>query len=145
MFRRTILWRILLTLVLIAVLVGGGIALYRLAWTQGYQTGVVAMGGTDKSITPQAPYFGIYPYTPFWPVYGFPYFFNPFGLLFGIGFFLLILFLIRGLFFRPWGWRHWSGPEEHRYGLYRQHGPWDARERGEEQSASSHGSSGFSI
>ncbi len=139
MFRYGILWRLLLALILLAVLVGGGVALYRLAWTQGYQTGILAAGGASKSITPPTPYYGIYPYAPFWPGFGFPFFFNPFGLLIGIFFFFLVIFLIRGLFFRPWG-RRWGGRWGEGYGPYGPHGPWGWREDADKGPGEHHGS-----
>jgi hypothetical protein len=143
MFRFGILWRLLLAVVLIAILVGGGTALYRLAWTQGYQTGVLAAGAANKSITPPVPYYGMYPYAPIWPGYGFPFFFNPFGLLIGIGFFLFFILLIRGLFFHAWGRRNWRGYPGEGYGPYGHHGPWGWREHREDQDAGPHGSGGF--
>jgi hypothetical protein len=142
MFRQGFWWRLLLALVLVAVLVGGGIALYRMAWTQGYQAGVIVASGADKSIAPQAPYYGLYPYAPFWPGFGLPFFFNPFGLLIGIGFLFLVFFLIRGLFFHGWRRRYWNGEDREGYGPYSHHGPWGWREQRPDQSSGPHGSGG---
>jgi hypothetical protein len=144
MFRHGIWWRLLLVLVLAALLIGGGTALYRLAWTQGYQTGILAAGAAGKAVTPPIPYYGFYPYAPYGPGFGFPFFFNPFGLLLGIVFFFLIFSLIRGLFFRPWGWRHGAGPYEHGYGPYGHRGPWGANQTDENQYKGPHGTGGFS-
>ena len=144
MFRHGIWWRILLTLVLVGLLIGGGTALYRLAWTQGYQTGVLAAGVAGKSVTPPLPYYGFYPYAPYGPGFGFPFFFNPFGLLIGIVFFFLIFALIRGLFFRSWARRGWGSPYGHGFGPYGHYGPWESKQPGEDQSTGPHRPTGFS-
>lgn len=119
MFRNGFLWRFLLALVLLAVIASGGVALYRIGWAQGYQAGALSVNapGAAQGAAPQAPgpYYG-YPYH-YGPGFGFPFFFFPFGPLLGIGFFLLVIFLIRGIF-RPLGWRRWG------YGPYGPHGPW---------------------
>jgi hypothetical protein len=100
MFRFGILWRILMILVLVALLVGAGTALYRAGLAQGYQAGIVAASKTGSApTTPQLPYYG-YGYPPFglYPGFGYPIGFPFFGPLIGIGFFLLIFFLISGVF-----------------------------------------------
>ena len=125
MFRFGILWRILMILVLVALLVGGGTALYRAGLSQGYQAGIVAAGkaGSAPATPQQLPYYG-YGYPPFglYPGFGYPIGFPFFGPLIGIGFFLLIFFLISGIFrfaFR----RHWAGRGDWGYGPYGP-GPW---------------------
>jgi hypothetical protein len=143
MFRYGIWWRVLLTLVLAAILIGGGTALYRLAWTQGYQAGVLAAGVAGKTVTPPLPYYGFYPYAPYGPGFGYPFFFNPFGLLIGIVVFFLFIALIRGLFFHSWARRHWDGPYGRGRGFYRQHGPWGTNQPDEDQFSGTHGP-GFS-
>ena len=126
MFRFGILWRILMVLVLVALLVGAGTALYRTGLAQGYQAGIVAagkIGGAPTTpTTPQLPYYGNgYGYPPFgfYRGFGYPGVFPIFAPIIGIGFFLLIFFLISGLFrfgFR----RHWAGRGDWGYGP----GPW---------------------
>ena len=125
--------RILVTLLLIGGLIAGGAALFRAGQAQGYALGVATAG---KEITaqpqtaPGAPGSAMpgpfYPRGPF--AYGYGYgphfmpFFMPFG-FFGIGLFLLFLFLIGGAFRmfafrRHMMWRHngpegWNGPWGH--------------------------------
>ncbi|MGH3119312.1 MAG: hypothetical protein ACRDQ2_19800 [Gaiellales bacterium] len=91
---------IVLALVLVAVAVGIG--------TQLYQAGV-ARGLAESTQTTPRPegvspyrYYAPYGYHPFGFGFGF------FGFLFPLLFFFLIFALLRGLFWRPWGW----------------HGPW---------------------
>ncbi len=142
MFRQGIWWRVLLSLLLVALIIGGGIALFRVAWLQGYQAGIVAAGAAGKSAVPATPFYGFYPYGPFGYGFGFPFFFNPFGLLIGIFFFFLFFALIRGIFFRGWGWRRWGGRYYGRgYGPY---GPWEAHHPGEGGPNDPHNTSGFS-
>ncbi len=106
MFRTGFLWRFLLALILLGLLTAGGMALYRLGFAQGYQTAALAANSAgNPAVTPNLP--GLYPYPYFWPAYGFHGFF-PFGPLLGIGFFLLVFFLIGGLF-RGFAWRHFAG------------------------------------
>ncbi len=106
MFRFGFLGRIVVALLLIGLLVGGGVTLYRAGFAQGYQTGALSVQAGGNPATPQTPFSGGVPpyYYYYWPHYGFPGFFPPFGLFFGIGLFLLFLFLIGGLF-RGFGWR----------------------------------------
>lgn len=144
MFRQNVLWRLLFTLLLVAVLVVGGVYLYRIAWSQGYQAAALAAGGTGKTVAPQAPYFGMFPYAPYWPGYGFPFFFNPFGLIAGIFAFFFIFFVIRSLFFIAWGPRHWGRGWRRGYGPYGPYGPWDEGNRPEDQTAGPNKPSGFS-
>ncbi|MDR3573644.1 MAG: hypothetical protein P4L50_07275 [Anaerolineaceae bacterium] len=124
MFRFGILWRILMVLVLAALLVGAGTALYRAGLAQGYQAGILAAGktGTSPVAPQQLPYYGYgYPPFGFYPHFGYPGIFPIFGPIIGIGFFLLIFFLIGGLFrfaFR----RHWGGRGDWSYGYGP--GPW---------------------
>jgi hypothetical protein len=112
MFRFGFLFRFLLALLLIGVLVGGGMALYRSGWAQGYQTGAVTAAGQSQGaqVAPSAPAVPgpYYAYPPF--AYGYGYGFHPFfpfGPLLGIGFFLLFFFVIGGLF-RFGMHRHWA-------------------------------------
>lgn len=107
MFRNGIVPRIIIGLLIVALLAAGGMALYRFAWAQGYQTAAISAAQSAGSTTGQvAPYagnpwgYGMH----FWgPHFGF----FPF---FGLGFFLLFLFLAGGLF-RGLGHRRWGhGP-----------------------------------
>ena len=109
MFRFGFLFRFLMALVLIGVLVAGGVALYRGAFAQGYQVGAAAVRSAAPAVpgtqVVPAPYYG---YPPF--AYGYGYGFRPFfpfGPLLGIGFFLLFIFFIGGLF-RFGMRRHWA-------------------------------------
>ncbi len=116
MFRGGFLVRIFLTLLLVGLLVAGGVALYRFGWAQGYQAGALiaagstsGQGSTPGQAAPPAPYY--YPYAPWF--YGRPFIgpgfgFFPFFPLFGLGFFLIVFFLVGGLF-RVWGYRRWHG------------------------------------
>ncbi len=114
MFRFGFLFRFLLALLIIGGLVAGGVAIYHLGWAQGYQTSVLL---SNKSPLPAAPYYG-YPIMPFYPAFGFPFFFP----LFGIGFFLLFLFMIGGLL-RFGMHRRWA--EHSHAGHWQGHGgPW---------------------
>jgi hypothetical protein len=103
--------RLLLALVLIGLLVAGGTALYRAGWANGYQAAAVSAGNAGKAVTPPVPYFA-YPPAYFGPGYFYPGFF-PFGPLLGIGFFLLVFFLIGGIFrfafYRRWAGKYGSG------------------------------------
>jgi hypothetical protein len=111
MFRFGFLWRFLLALLLLGLLVAGGSALYRAGFAQGYQAAALAANSSGSTGTPGLPVQGYYPYPYFWPGYGYPGFF-PFGPLLGIGFFLLVFFLIGGLF-RGFAGRHWAGHTGH--------------------------------
>lgn len=109
MFRNGIVPRIIIGLLIVALLAAGGVALYRFAWAQGYQTAVISAGQAAGGAAGQvAPYTGgPWGFAPlgyglhFWtPHMGFPFF--------GIALFLLFLFLIGGLF-RGFAHRRWSG------------------------------------
>jgi hypothetical protein len=117
MVRTGFFWRLLLTLLLVAVLVAGGAGLFRLGWAQGYQAGTQATTAGSSGAAPQLPFY--YPYPP----YGFFPFFHPFGIFACIGGFLLLFFLFGGLF-RLWGWRHWAGGARHGYWGHSHEGEW---------------------
>lgn len=122
MFRLGFIGRFILTLILVGILVGGGFALYRFGWDQGYQAGAVSIAAQNQGGTPPAPvpYYGYAPYH-YGPGFGAPFFF-PFFPLVGIGFFLLFFILIGSLFrfgaYRRWygyggpGWGHEEGKPE---------------------------------
>lgn len=113
MYRGGIVVRILLVITLIAVLVGGGLVLYRAGWTQGYQAGVFVSSGEGIEWVPMVPQFRGLAQGPFMPGYGLPFF----GLCLGIGFIFLVLFLVGGLL-KPWGRKGWAGHPYH-------HGKWE--------------------
>ncbi len=104
MKRRDFFVRFILSLLLVAVLVIGGMVLYRAGWSQGYQAGALSESGALGESFPMVPYFGGLSRQPFMPGMGFPFL----GLCLGIGFIFLIMFLVGGLL-RPWGRRHWAG------------------------------------
>jgi hypothetical protein len=103
----------------VGLLVLGGGALYRAGWAQGYQAAALAASASGSEGAPMTPYYGVYPPGAFYPAFGYPPFFAPFGLCLGVGFFLLLFFLIGGLF-RPHGWH---SHEWGRWGGGPQHGP----------------------
>jgi hypothetical protein len=113
MYRGGIVVRILLVITLIAVLVGGGLVLYRAGWTQGYQAGVFVSSGEGIEWVPMVPQFRGLAQGPFKPGFGLPFF----GLCLGIGFIFLVLFLVGGLL-KPWGRKGWAGHPYH-------HGKWE--------------------
>jgi hypothetical protein len=111
MFWRGFAARIILAIILVAVLVGGGMLLYRSAWTQGFQAGLVLQSGEGAEALPVVPPFGGQLYRPFYPGLGFPFF----GLCLSVGFIFLIMFLIGGIF-KPWGRRRWAHHGKWGYG-----------------------------
>ena len=114
MFRYGLLARIILALLILGLLTAGGYGVYRLGFAQGYQTGAIAAAPADGQ-SPDNPQGRVAPYAygPWSYGYG-PHFwgpgfgFFPFFPFFGLGFFLLFLFLIGGLF-RGWGYRRMAG------------------------------------
>jgi hypothetical protein len=85
--------------------VGGGYALYRAGYSQGYVASSLASGDADELVSPfgfpyPAPY--MHPYPGFHPRF------------FGFGLFLLIGVVIMALVFRFFGfmaWRKYAGPD----------------------------------
>ena len=120
MFRFGLLFRLLLALLVIGGLVAGGVAIYRIGWAQGYQaSAILSNNKTTAPAAPVAPYYG-YPFMPYYgygPGFGLPFLFP----LFGIGFFLLFIFFISGLF-RFGMHRHWAHSDQGRWEGRR--GPW---------------------
>ncbi len=102
-----IIFRILATVILIAILAGFGVMVYN----AGVASGLAASGNLPAPSQAPAPYY--YGYGPFLRPWGFGFF--PFGFLIPLLFFFLIIALFRGLFFRSWG-----GPRRHGWG-----GPYD--------------------
>jgi hypothetical protein len=113
MDRRGIVVRIVLAITLAVVMVGGGMALYRAGWAQGYQAGTFISSGEGIESVPMESQFRGLRQQPFMPGFGTPFF----GLCLGIGFIFLVLFLVGGLL-KPWGRRRWAGHPYH-------HGKWE--------------------
>ena len=94
------LLRALAALIVVGLVIGGGFAIHRISWSQGYRMGQLAAGGEEGAFAPFAPY-GL----------GRP------GLLLTAGVILLVLIVV-GKFFRFWA-RHMAwGP------WMMAHGPW---------------------
>ena len=114
MFRMGILGRVVLAVLIVGLLTAGGYGVYRMGWAQGYQTAAISAAaagqGSDNPQGQVAPYaYGPWGYGGYGPrMWGPGFGFFPFFPLFGIGFFLLFLFLIGGLF-RGMGYRRWGG------------------------------------
>lgn len=117
--KQFLIWT-LLTLLIIALLAGGGFAAYRFGYSQGYAVNLEATIGEEGIVSPWG--FG-YPGRYFGPGMGFSPFPHVGGLLFGIGIFILILVLI-GKSLRYLFWRTACGPEgAWARGWHRHHGP----------------------
>jgi hypothetical protein len=101
---RSTLFRVLATLLLVAILIGAGVAVYQAGFSQGYAQASITAG--NQGTSPVMPGF---PYRYWWgPGFGFFPFFPLFGLFF---FGLFVFFLIRVLFFpRWWGYGRRWGP-----------------------------------
>jgi hypothetical protein len=57
-------WRALVALIIIGLLVGGGWAIYRTGWSQGYMTGQLAAAAEEAVVIPYPPYAFGYPGRP---------------------------------------------------------------------------------
>jgi hypothetical protein len=79
----------LAALVVVGLVIGGGFAIHRISWSQGYRMGQLAAGGEEGAVAP----YGL----------GRP------GLLLTAGVLLLVLLVI-GKFFRFWAWKMAWGP-----------------------------------
>ena len=128
--------RSIFALLILALLVGGGYALYRAGVSQGYQ---VAVQSTDKGVVPVTPPGNIMP----WGHAGRPYMMMPFFGLFMPCLGILALFFIfwlvtlpfriarRAMCFHAWrhadkaDWEAWAKDHEHHHGYM--HGPWGRR------------------
>lgn len=116
MFRFGIVSRIILALLLIGLLAAGGYWVYRVGWAQGYQAAAIsAAQAAGSAASPAAPNAAA-------PYGAAPWAYGPWGYrhhmwgpgfgffpLFGIGFFILFMLLIGGLF-RGMAYRRWGGP-----------------------------------
>lgn len=119
MYRRGIFFRIVLAILLVVVIIGGGFAVYRMGWGQGYLAGTALASSEGLEAGLRVPQFGGHLYRPFYPGFGFPFF----GLCFGIGFIFFIMFLVGGLL-KPWGRRGWAGHKHHGKWGYGPKPPW---------------------
>jgi hypothetical protein len=135
MYRRGIVARLILAVILVVVLVGGGMLLYRSGWAQGYQAGSLLQSGEAAEALPVVPQFRGQLYGPFMPGFGFPFF----GLCLSIGFIFMIMFLIGGIF-KPWGRRRWAGHHYGKWGYNKDweelHRKWHTQEEGESEETS---------
>lgn len=119
MYRRGMVARLVLAVILVAVLVAGGALLFRSGWAQGYQAGSLLSSSEGAEALPIVPQFRGHLYGPFYPGIGFPFF----GICLSIGFIFLIMFLIGGIF-KPWGRRGWAGHPHHGKWGYGPVPPW---------------------
>lgn len=102
MFRRGfIVFRILMTILVIGALAVGGLMLFRAGQAQGYALGLAAASSSGTAVQPAAPVMPYYPGYYFHP----PFFFFPFGGLFGLLFFGFLFFGLIGRAFRFHAWR----------------------------------------
>ena len=150
MFIRRFVVRFILTILLIAVFVGGGYALYRAGISTGVAQGYLAARMSQAnpgSLNDGTPALPAIPYYPGWP-YGlvYPFFppFHPFlgflGVLFLIGLvFFPLLIITRLLIFRgfmhraamaggPWGKEGAPQGDWSHHGPWMHHGPWSHRD-----------------
>lgn len=108
MYRRRFFIRFVLALVLIALLFVGGMFVYRVGWSQGYQAAALLTESELAEPGLLIPQFRGLGYGPYMFGFGMPFF----GLCLGIGFIFLFMFLL-GAIIKPWGWRshhrHWKG------------------------------------
>lgn len=96
--------RILLTVLLVLVAIGVAAAI----GVNAYQAGL-ARGLADSGAVPQ-PAPGGPPYGYYGPYWHGPFGFGGFGFFGFLLFFFLIVALLKGLFWRPWGWHGRYGP-----------------------------------
>ena len=105
MFRKISLWKVVLTLIVIALLVAGGAAIFRAGYAYGYAADSSSIEGQSEMVFP--PNFALSGRS-FRPHPGFMPFFPILGLIFGGGLLLMLLFGIGGLFrFRAWHTAGW--------------------------------------
>jgi hypothetical protein len=79
-------------LIIFALLVVGGLAVYRVGWAEGYKMAQLVVGGEEGVIASYAPY-----------RFGFPGVFLTLGVI-------LLLFVVVGKFLRFWAWKASGGP-----------------------------------
>jgi hypothetical protein len=122
-----IVFRIVSTLILIGILIGGGVMIYNAGQAQGYAMGLAA--ASQDGVAP-APYSGIAPFYGYAPFYGPGWghaFFFPFGPIFGflaVGALFFLFFGALGAIFRRRSWGHgaWTGGQRQDHPW--RHGPW---------------------
>jgi hypothetical protein len=108
----------LAALITIGLLIVGGLAIYRISWSEGFKMGQLTAGAADGVLPPSS--------------FGYP------GLLLTLGVIFLLL-IVAGRFFRFWAWGPWmmaggpgrwaGGPQAHGWARHwhRHHGhmpPW---------------------
>ncbi len=109
--------RLVVSLLMIAILIGGGALLYRAGFTQGYIQGAAA---STSGATQSGPGLSNQPvpfYPGYWPWWAYPHFgFFPFAGFLGFFLFIFLFFGLMRLLFRPHHWgpmggypRHWHG------------------------------------
>lgn len=133
MYRRGIFIRVILAFLLLAVIVGGGMAVYRVGWTQGYQTANVVSSSEGIEPGPLVPQFSSHIYRSYYPGFGFPFF----GICLGVGLIFLVMFLVGGLL-KPWGRWRWAYHPGHGKWGYGPKPPW-VREWEDQRKAKSEG------
>jgi hypothetical protein len=133
MFRiGSIILRVLAALLLIGLLVGGGMAVYRAGFAQGYAVGASSATAGGAEVAPGgAP---LSPYYPYYPGMMYPHFgFFPFMPLGGLCLFGLLIFFAFGALLRGprhWGHHAWAhGPEGGPHGHWHGYPPPWAKER----------------
>ena len=100
MFRKLSVWKVVATLIVIAVLVAGGVTIFRAGYAYGYAADSSSIEDQSEMVFP--PSFAPYRRS-FRPHPGFMPFFPILGLIFGGGLLLMLIFGIGGLFrFRAW-------------------------------------------
>lgn len=87
MFKARFLVAPLVVLIIFGLIVLGGLAVYRVGWSEGYRMAQLVVGGEEGGVAPYAPY-----------RFGFPGLFLTLGLI-------LLLFVVVGKFLRFWAWR----------------------------------------
>ena len=102
MVRRHFFWNALLLLVLIGGLLLGGVALYRMGWSQGVLAGSLIEAPAEGQVIPPAAYYPLH-----WG-YGMPFFPAFIPILFCFGG-LFLLFILFGGLFRFKRMHHWEG------------------------------------
>jgi hypothetical protein len=138
MFRRGLLFSILATIVVVVMLVGGGMAIYRTGFAQGLATEF--SGDTTELVSPWGSHPGFVPY------HGRHFGFFPFGGLLGLLLFFMVASAIgRMIFFRrgrmacgphPAAWKYWhEHPEAHKWGPPPWAKGWNAPEEGDDASS----------
>lgn len=115
MFRKGLLFLLLLTLLVVGLVGAGNSAAFRAGWSQGYEAAQQVDGDEGRAAGSVPDRSGRYDDRRFGPAFGFFPFFWGVGLLFKLFLFLLLFGFIARLFFRPWhrgGWHRGHRPHE---------------------------------